>query len=123
MMISIGYNMMHLGFAFLIIFVVDPSNEAVVKKYKSLNYSSLMVCFIGVNSYSIYLWHLVVKDFVTVQSLWVNTIVFFIGAITIGVLSSLLIENNFMKLANRYFPRKTNIIEPPAKETSLISSE
>jgi peptidoglycan/LPS O-acetylase OafA/YrhL len=121
MMVSVGYNMMHLGFALLIIFVADPLNESLSKKYKTLNYISLMVCFIGVNSYSIYLWHLVVKDFVTVQSLWVNTIVFFIGAITIGVLSSLLIENNFMKLADRYFPRKTNIIEPPLKETTVVS--
>lgn len=121
MMVSVGYNMMHLGFAFLIIFVADPLSETLSTKNMVLNSISKIVCFIGINSYSIYLWHLVVKDFVTVQSLWLNTVVFFAGAITIGILSSLLIENNFMKLADRYFPRKTNIIEPPVNSATIVS--
>ena len=57
---------------------------------------------------------MLVKDvlFESLKSPSVNSVVFFTSAIVIGILSSLLIENKFMKIANRYFPRPTSIKVP-----------
>ena len=108
---TIGFNLMHFGFALLIILVCDKSNEAFVLKNPYLKYIPLAVCFIGVNSYSIYLWHLLVKDvlYETMKTPNVNSVLFFTSAIVMGVLSALIIENQFMKIADRYFPRPTSL--------------
>lgn len=99
---------MYFGFAILILLFANEHYSPFVLRYPFLKQISLVICFIGMNSYSIYLCHLLVKDFVNaeIQSPVTNTMVFFIAAITVGILSAQLIEKPFMKLADRYFPRK-----------------
>lgn len=106
-MFTIGFNCMHLGFAVLIMLFADENREPFVLRMTFLKPVSLFICFVGVHSYSIYLWHLVVKDVFceNLKSPLISSVVFFAAAIGIGLLSSWLIEKQFMKIADRYFPR------------------
>ena len=98
---------MHFGFAILIILFADKNQEPFVIKHPYLKHISISICFLGINSYSIYLWHLLVKDllFSETQSVAFGTTIFFTAAITFGVLSSFLIEKQFIKIRDRYFRR------------------
>lgn len=108
-MFTIGFNCMHVGFAIFILLFADENREPFMLRNPFIKPISLLICFVGVHSYSIYLWHLVVKDVFceNLKSPMISSIVFFASAIGIGVLSSWVIEKQFMKIADRYFPRLT----------------
>jgi peptidoglycan/LPS O-acetylase OafA/YrhL len=103
---TIGFNLMHLGFAILIILFGQADEELSVFRRPLLKQISWLVCFIGINSYSIYLWHLTVKDVLYSESRspLLNDVIFFAGAIAIGLVSAFLIEKQSVKIGNRYFP-------------------
>lgn len=105
-MMTIGFNLLHLGFAVFILLFSDKNHESFLFRNKYLKRLSLIVCFIGVNSYSIYLWHLIDKDLVdtVIAGTVLNTLVFFTTAIALGTLSSYLVERTFLKIRNHYFP-------------------
>ena len=108
-MLTFGFNFLHTGFAVFILLLADENHESVIFTNRYLKRMANVICFLGVNSYSIYLWHLLVEDVldVTITNLIINEIMFFVVSIGIGILSALFVEKSFLKIRERYFPRTT----------------
>jgi len=108
-MMTIGLNILHLGFAVFILLLADEYYESMIFRTPYLKTVAAVVCFLGINSYSIYLWHLLVEDVIDSyipESEVLNIIIFFAGAIAIGLLSSYFIERKFLNIREKYFPRR-----------------
>lgn len=103
---TIGLTITNLGFAFLVLLSLDI--EKYLQRQTSL-YSKWIIaglCFIGINSYSIYLWHLNAKriinlSFVTNTNL--GLVLYILLSIALGVLMSYGIEKSSLKLRDRLF--------------------
>lgn len=106
---TIGLTMVYSGFAILLsLMVVNPKTHLSISKMISQNIFNA-ISKIGIFSYSIYIWHLLVKHY----SLYLFQtylpdlpnilyfLIYFILAIVFGILSSKIIEIPFLKLRNR----------------------
>jgi peptidoglycan/LPS O-acetylase OafA/YrhL len=69
--------------------------------------------FVGKHSYSIYLWHLPVKEWMV--SSWCAPVphslflpLYFLGSLAVGILLSELLEMPVLRLRNRLFPRRSS---------------
>jgi len=104
-----GLTSVNLGFAIFVLLSLESYNN---NKYIDLPFSFIRL--VGVHSYSIYLWHLmvhkVVKNLVNnvVKNLVSNvdllTILYLILSIFVGILLSIIIEKQVLKLRERYVP-------------------
>ena len=96
---TFGFTVLYLGFGFLLVMVVDldPGKTAVVFLKP--------IARIGVYSYSIYLWHLVVGAFIPQMGFW--RFVLYIGlSIGTGAFASNAVEFGALRLRDRWFPSR-----------------
>ena len=108
-MMTFGFNFLHTGFAVFILLLADENHESYIFTNRYFAIISTVICFLGINSYSIYLWHLLVEDTldVVITNTIANNLLFFAGSIGIGLLASYIIEKKFLKIRDLYFPRIT----------------
>lgn len=100
---TIGLTTANLGFGIIcaLALVVHPFKYA--GNFKVFYYIYKLLCFIGIHSYSIYLWHLMVKDYLNLLSLDKYTFLslYLILSLLIGIVLSFLIERPFLILKER----------------------
>ena len=94
---TLGLTLVNLGFGILTLISLEgfkinfPDNIFIKPIYK-------LVCLIGVHSYSIYLWHLLVRNELSKLEFNVTqlTLLFFVISISLGITVSLMIEKPFL---------------------------
>jgi peptidoglycan/LPS O-acetylase OafA/YrhL len=105
-MVTVGFNLLHIAFVIAILFAISLGGEKVLFGNKITRTISKAICYIGVYSYSIYLWHLPVQNLLLrlIPDLRTESIVYLIAAVTVGVLASYAIEKPMLRLRDQYFP-------------------
>ncbi len=102
---TIGLTSINIGFGILLLLFLDETQMAVAFQNKWFKIPVNIICFVGLHSYSIYLWHLFAKKIILLFNL--NTEVFFISyfilALAIGITLSYLIEKPFLRYREKYF--------------------
>lgn len=116
---TIGFSLLYLSFsAILIIFLFNRRVTEILSKILTRS-GYLAICKIGFYSYSIYLFHFYLIKFVVGDAylaehgnkeISVQVVVSFIlysaGSILLGIITSKLIEIPFLKVRDKYFPRR-----------------
>jgi len=105
-MLTFGFNLFHVACAFAILLLIEEKEISKKLTLRSRLYS--WISYIGVYSYSIYLWHIPVQNILLryIPNLLVESIVYVILSLLIGIGISLLIEKPMLKMRDRYFPAK-----------------
>jgi peptidoglycan/LPS O-acetylase OafA/YrhL len=96
---TIGLSIMNLGFGLLILLVSEADFSFKLDGLRWLHWIKTAVCFIGINSYAIYLWHLLVQQelFRFQFSGILGTLIYLAASILIGVIFTFLIERPMLK--------------------------
>lgn len=106
-MVTIGFNIMHVGFAFAVLLLISAKGEKVLFENVILSKISSAIAFIGVYSYSIYLWHLPVQNLLLryVPDLRIEAILYMVLSVFTGIVTSAAIEKPMLRLREKHFPR------------------
>lgn len=102
---TIGLSTVNFGFGILLLFSLQERKPNSLFQQPALAFPIKVVGFIGVHSYSIYLWHLVAKNIVMHFPLGEKTsfALYFLLALVLGIALSYIIERPFLKLRDRFF--------------------
>lgn len=101
---TIGFNIIHLGFAALVAYAAQGELVGRFANHIPASYLIRMISYIGVYSYSIYVWHLLLSDFIEkVLDLKTGGVLYLAVTISGGMLLSMAIEQVFLKIRDRYF--------------------
>lgn len=97
---TIGLSLVNLGFGCIVYF--SYQSEHLFQSENSLKAASIrLFCFIGISSYSIYLWHMLIKKVLTnILGFNENTWVYFLLSLFIGMFFYLAIEKPLIKVKN-----------------------
>ncbi len=109
-----GLTLVNFGFAFLVLLSLDMEKFMARKWARFLHYPIGVVCFIGINSYSIYLWHLNSKKFINAYFTYSqNTmfVLYVILSIVVGIVMSYLIEKTSLRIRDRFYSEKEKLVE------------
>ena len=106
-MLTFGFNLFHLACAIAILLVIQ---EKEINHKRKTVWSRIIsrISYIGVYSYSIYLWHIPVQNILLryIPNLLVESIVYVILSLMVGIGISKLIEIPMLKLRDKYFPAR-----------------
>ena len=103
-----GLSLVNMGFGILVLLAVVLSKawrDVVLGIWK---WPLSLISLIGVHSYSIYLWHLMTQKIIYRNldfNEYVMTGFYILIACSIGILLSLLIEQTFLGIRDKYWPR------------------
>ncbi|MCC6384603.1 MAG: acyltransferase [Bacteroidia bacterium] len=97
------------------IMLLMVTGEISIRKLQFSTYSKWffnMICTIGVYSYSIYLFHVFVRDKIIEKHELLYTssyafLIYFVTSVAFGILSARLVEIPSLKLRDRYFPSRS----------------
>jgi len=104
---TFGLSTVNLGFGLLTLFSLTQLRLPNAFLRKSIQPIISLLTLIGRHSYSIYLWHIACRNFMNDHLHYganLNSLLFFILSISIGIILSLIIERPFLKLRDRYVP-------------------
>ncbi len=106
-MVTIGFNLLHIAFAFGILLLISEKGERVLFGNAIVRKISSAICYIGVYSYSIYLWHLPVQNLLLryIPDLRIEAALYMVISIFTGIVTSLAIEKPMLRLRDKYFAR------------------
>jgi peptidoglycan/LPS O-acetylase OafA/YrhL len=101
---AIGFNFIHAGFG---IFVALAASGKLLEKLNSFSFSMYVISitsWIGIYSYSIYVWHLLLSNILERTGILpTGGFVYLAVTIILGILLSMLIEQTFLRIRDRYF--------------------
>lgn len=106
---TFGLTMVNIGFGLIILLTLHFENLYQGKMPKLLSCIVAGFCFMGVHSYSIYLWHLETDTFINRQFHFSNgmmTLVYVLLSIAVGIAMSYLIEKQFLKLREKEWVKR-----------------
>lgn len=117
---TIGFTLVYIGFgSLLIIFLLSQTVKSKLPKILTPFFYRI-VCFIGVHSYGIYLFHVYIIFYLIsyfsiyendpqTESFWIKLsfVTYFLTSILLGIMVSYLIEKPSLRLRDKYFPRRT----------------
>ena len=113
-MLTFGLTCVYVGFGAILLLVLFDNGESTAKLSPRLQKlaPSNVAAFIGKHSYSIYLWHLLVKHSLLrllavlrfVPAARITFWVYIAATITVGVFLSLVLEFPVLRIRDRYFP-------------------
>jgi peptidoglycan/LPS O-acetylase OafA/YrhL len=115
-MSTIGFTLLYLGFGGILITSLYEVVKLPTFLSKLMAPINRMLSYIGVYSYSIYLWHLLVAGVVTEVIRRVSPIklhylaeffIYAVGSIVLGVVMSKIIEQPFLSLRDKFFPSQS----------------
>jgi peptidoglycan/LPS O-acetylase OafA/YrhL len=98
---TIGLTTVNIGFSLILLLSLDFNKYYESNLFPSIKAVIRIFSFIGVNSYSIYLWHLEVKEIS--YSIFhfgsnINALIYILISIIIGIIMSYLIEKPFLRI-------------------------
>ncbi len=111
---TFGFVLLYLGFGSILLLSLHAGDGLPNAKAGKFDFLLRPLASIGFYSYTIYLWHLPVRDYgkKILEMAWGGTMpyalevaAYLVGSLTVGILASKLIEGPFLKLRNRLFPR------------------
>ncbi|BDS14288.1 acyltransferase family protein [Aureispira anguillae] len=103
---TLGLTSVNLGFAGLVFLSLDIEQYLEHRIFKYLKLPIELFCFIGINSYSIYLWHMNSKKIIYTSFDYSPSVLLFLYlllSIFLGILMSYLIEKTSLKLRDSLF--------------------
>lgn len=97
---TIGTTLVCLGFTIFCFLSMDQRVIHFISKYKSLTLIFKWVCFIGLHSYSIYLWHIPSKDIASLLPLkgYAFFSIYLLLSLVLGTFFSFAVEKPFLKI-------------------------
>jgi peptidoglycan/LPS O-acetylase OafA/YrhL len=106
-MLTFGFNLFHAACAIAILLLLENEGERLAPGNKIISGLISAVCFIGVYSYSVYLWHLPVQNILTryIEASYIESVLYISISLVVGIGLSWLIEKPMLKIRDRYFPR------------------
>lgn len=116
-MTTIGFTLLYLGFGGILITTLYGVIELPELLVKVMAPANRLLAYIGIYSYSIYLWHLIVAGVVVDGIRRVSPIqlhylaeffIYAVGSIVLGVVMSKLIEQPSLHLRDRLFPSQSS---------------
>jgi peptidoglycan/LPS O-acetylase OafA/YrhL len=103
-----GITLLNISFSLFILFAIRQNQTN--KKIRNVFTHSIfsLVAFIGFHSYSIYLWHLMIKKMIDYYKpdLQIETMLYLLLSTSTGILLSLFIEKPFLKLREYLFMQR-----------------
>ncbi len=102
---TIGLTTVNIGFAILVLLSLNIEEHLEGKLGKYLFFPIQILCFIGINSYSIYLWHLNAKGLIydNLQlSAELLAVLYILLSLVLGILFSYLIEKSALKVRDKW---------------------
>jgi peptidoglycan/LPS O-acetylase OafA/YrhL len=124
-LVTLGYTLMYLGFGTLLVLSMKVRGVLPMAAAKITEPIGSVVAYIGMYSYSIYLWHIAVSHWepilvekvFRVQEGWVAGYISYLAAsVTLGILMSCLVEYPILQVRDRLFPGVETKIEPTLAE-------
>ena len=102
-----GLSLVNLGFGLLTLFSLTrfELNQSGLKQ--AMKPVVFVFTLIGKHSYSIYLWHIACRNFMNDNLHYganINSVIFFVLSISVGIALSLIIERPFLKIRDKYVP-------------------
>ena len=98
-----GLSMVNLGFGIFTLLSLLYTQKTTNLLLRLISHPINLLCYIGVHSYSIYLWHLLPVPYI--EKLELNSvpasILMITSALVLGIVLSLLIERPFLKIRDR----------------------
>ncbi|MPN44173.1 hypothetical protein SDC9_191734 [bioreactor metagenome] len=99
---TFGLTTINLGFGIIVLYSLNVFTNKIFE-YKIIKAPVQLMCFIGVHSYSLYLWHLLPDNIVSAllyrESFTLTVILTFVT----GILFSIVIEKPFLKLRDKLY--------------------
>ena len=107
---TLGITLLSIAFGLILLFMLFyekfyPNLESI----KGLGFVVAKISDLGTYSYSIYVFHMFVLRYIMIYiplDSWMGLTVYYILAIGIGILLSIVIEWPFLRLRDRYFPSR-----------------
>lgn len=103
---TIGLSMVNIGFGLLVLLIYFEKSTALI--HSKQVYATSIMAYIGLHSYSIYLWHLYAKEFLIAQlniTVFWQTIIYFVLAFVLGIFFSYIIERPILLLREKWVGR------------------
>jgi peptidoglycan/LPS O-acetylase OafA/YrhL len=100
---TVGLSLLTIGFGLIVAWSVDRHPTTSIGKF-----SAHALAFVGVYSYSIYLWQFIAGFIAAVLPSWMRFPSYLALAIGIGVLTAKLVEFPALRLRDRFFPESTH---------------
>ncbi len=119
---TVGYTLIYLGFGgILLVMIYTPLGEGWSGRCLS-GKSARLLAWIGVSSYTIYLWHglFALRPIESLDNLWLihlpwlrwslGTGLYLALAIGVGTLAGILVDKRVLRLRDRLFPARANAL-------------
>ena len=108
---TIGFSLLYIGFgALLLYFITDKAMHRKLEQIFSRHVVK-MISYAGIYSYSIYLWHVFVREYfiVRMNGVWglnkyIEFVIYVAVSLLVGIISSKYVEFYFIKIRDKYFP-------------------
>ena len=104
---TIGLTSMNLGFGMVLLLSLSEIKSKYKRFFSFFSWTYLTICFIGIHSYSIYLWHLLSDNIIRLftknhEDSFIPTLIL---ALILGIAMSYLIEKPFLKIRDSFFKK------------------
>jgi peptidoglycan/LPS O-acetylase OafA/YrhL len=113
---TFGLSFLYLGFGIILIkFILDSDIYSILSRIFGKNIVHC-ISFIGVYSYSIYLWHMMVQSYILRMianlipfkiNFRIMFCIYFLLSIIIGIAMAKIVEFKFLKIRDKYFPKRS----------------
>ncbi len=101
---TIGLSLVNIGFGIITLFAMQSTPSSLPYINKLFKVPLNLLCFVGKNSYSIYLWHLMALDIINYifnEGKTINFVLYFILSMVMGISAFYIIEKPFLRLRER----------------------
>lgn len=117
-----GLCLLHVGFAIAVLLSLNIQLTAFSSRTSWLVPGLKAAAAIGFHSYSIYLWHGIVRDitYAAVSNENLATVIYIFFSLVVGIIMSVLVEQRFLTLRNKLFPHKNSASLPTQTNMKVL---
>ncbi len=105
---TIGISSINAGFAIIVLFSLNGFSNRYIKNSGFIKIPFVVICFIGVHSYSIYLWHMTFQNILLSNhdNRLIAFVIYLVLTLATGITLSYLIEKPFLKLRDALYSKQ-----------------